>query len=127
MIRAGLDLVHPRKACTESFEDYIIEKYGRTLYRAFFKPYTEKFLDYTCSNLHRDWAEAGINRATIDKQIRTNSLGALVRSLLFAKNPKTKFLYPKTGGVPNGLGSAKPLVCPVWAESYWMKGANRGR
>ncbi|MGA2587003.1 MAG: FAD-dependent oxidoreductase [Candidatus Aminicenantales bacterium] len=99
LIRAGFDLLVPRKARTESFEDYIIEKYGRTLYRAFFKPYTEKFLDYTCSNLHRDWAEAGINRATIDKQVKTNSLGALIRSVLFAKNPKTKFLYPKTGGI----------------------------
>ena len=62
MVRAGLDLLAPRRARNNSFEDYIIEKYGQTLYRAFFKPYTEKFLDYTCSNLHRDWAEAGINR-----------------------------------------------------------------
>ena len=99
MIRAGGDLLFPRRARTDSFEDYIIEKYGRTLYRTFFKPYTEKFLDYTCSNLHRDWAEAGINRATIDKQVKTNSLGALIKSVLFAKNPHTKFLYPKTGGV----------------------------
>jgi len=71
MVRAGLDLLFPRRARTDSFEDYIIANYGRTLYRAFFKPYTEKFLDYSCSNLHRDWAEAGINRATIDKQIKT--------------------------------------------------------
>jgi protoporphyrinogen oxidase len=98
MVRAALDLVFPRKASSESFEDYIIENYGRTLYRTFFKPYTEKFLDYTCSNLHRDWAEAGINRATIDKRVKTSSLGALIKSVLFSKNPHTKFLYPKTGG-----------------------------
>jgi protoporphyrinogen oxidase len=99
MARAGWDLLFPHRARTDSFEDYIIEKYGRTLYRTFFKPYTEKFLDYNCSNLHRDWAEAGINRATIDKQVKTNSLGALIKSVLFAKNPHTKFLYPKDGGV----------------------------
>ncbi len=99
MARVGLDLVFPRKARNESFEDYIVEKYGRTLYRAFFKPYTEKFLDYTCSNLHRDWAEAGINRATIDKQVKTGSLGALIKSILFDKSPRTKFLYPKEGGI----------------------------
>lgn len=98
MVRAALDLVFPRKAASESFEDYIIENYGRTLYRTFFKPYTEKFLDYTCSNLHRDWAEAGINRATIDKRVKTSSLGALIKSVLFSKNPRTRFLYPKTGG-----------------------------
>lgn len=98
MARSAFDLLFPRKAANESFEDYIIEKYGRTLYRTFFKPYTEKFLDYSCSNLHRDWAEAGINRATIDKRVKTNSLGALIKSVLFSKNPHTKFLYPKTGG-----------------------------
>jgi protoporphyrinogen oxidase len=114
MVRAGLDLLVPRKAHNESFEDYIIENYGRTLYRAFFKPYTEKFLDYTCSNLHRDWAEAGINRATIDKRVKTSSLGALVRSLLFARNPKTKFLYPKSGGVQ--------AFCDVLADKVRARG-----
>ena len=98
MARAGLDLLFPRKARNESFEDYIIERYGRTLYRAFFQPYTAKFLDYTCANLHRDWAAAGINRATIDKQVKTSSLMALIKSVLFSKAPHTKFLYPKTGG-----------------------------
>jgi protoporphyrinogen oxidase len=114
MFRAGLDLLVPRKARNNSFEDYIIEKYGQTLYRAFFKPYTEKFLDYTCSNLHRDWAEAGINRATIDKQIKTNSLGALIKSVLLAKNPKTKFLYPKRGGVE--------AFCDVLADKVRTRG-----
>ena len=98
LVKSGFDLLLPRRARTESFEDYIIEKYGRTLYRAFFKPYTEKFLEYTCSNLHRDWASAGINRATIDKQVQTGSLGALIKSVLFAKQTQTKFLYPKEGG-----------------------------
>ena len=59
LARVGMDLLFPRKARKESFEDFVIERYGRTLYKVFFKPYTEKFLDYTCENLHRDWAEAG--------------------------------------------------------------------
>ncbi|OVE73516.1 hypothetical protein BVX94_03680 [bacterium B17] len=99
LIKSGFDLILPKKKSkSESFEDYIIEKYGKTLYDAFFKSYTEKFLDYSCSNLHRDWAQAGINRATIDKQVKTDSLGNLIKSVLFSKNPDTKFLYPKEGG-----------------------------
>lgn len=99
LIQSGLDLILPKKkAKSESFEDYIIEKYGKTLYKVFFKSYTEKFLDYSCSNLHRDWAEAGINRATIDKQVKTGSLVELIKSVLFAKNPDTRFIYPKKGG-----------------------------
>ena len=114
LARAGLDMLLPRKARTESFEDYIVEKYGRTLYQAFFKPYTEKFMEYTCSNLHRDWAASGINRATIDKQVKTNSLTALIRSVLFSKNPHTRFLYPKTGGIG--------AFCDVLAEKVKARG-----
>lgn len=99
LARMSLDLVLPRKAGTDSFEDYIIEKYGTTLYKVFFKPYTEKFLDYTCGNLHRDWAEAGINRATIDKQTDTSSLISLIKSVFLGKKVDTKFLYPKSGGI----------------------------
>lgn len=99
LIRASSDLVFRRKAQTESFRDYVIERYGNTLFHVFFKPYTEKFLRHTCENLHRDWASAGINRATIDKQIQTHSLVALIKSVLFPQNSHTKFLYPKTGGI----------------------------
>ncbi|MCX5908446.1 MAG: hypothetical protein NTY64_14995 [Deltaproteobacteria bacterium] len=98
-LRCGIDLLVRRRAQTESFEDYIIEKYGHTLYKVFFKPYTERFLEYKCSNLHRDWATAGINRATIDKKLDTGSLAALVRSVLFSIPVKTKFIYPQSGGI----------------------------
>jgi len=99
LLRMGFDLLLPRKAANESFESYIIERYGRTLYDVFFKPYTEKFLNYKCANLHRDWASAGINRATIDKQVNTASLAKLVGSVLFSKGAETKFLYPREGGI----------------------------
>jgi protoporphyrinogen oxidase len=96
---AGLDLLHRPKARTDSFEDYIIEKYGRVLYRAFFQPYTEKFLDYTCSNLHKDWAVTGINRATIDKRVDTGSLWGFAKSVLQSNSPDTQFIYPRSGGI----------------------------
>lgn len=99
LMRAACDLFIPARAQNDSFQDYIIEKYGKTLFNVFFKPYSEKFLNYTCENVHKDWASAGINRATIDKQIKTDSLASLIKSVLFDKNPDTKFLYPKTGGI----------------------------
>jgi len=98
-VRAGIDLFIRQNARTESFEDYIIEKYGNTLYKVFFKPYTEKFMDYECSNLHRDWATTGINRATIDKKVDTDSLTSLIKSVLFAGEAGTKFIYPRSGGI----------------------------
>ncbi len=99
LLQSALDVVLPRKAKTESFEDYIIERYGKTLYNVFFKPYTEKFLNYTCANLHRDWATTGISRATIDKKLDTASLIGLARSVLFSPEVATKFIYPSTGGI----------------------------
>lgn len=99
LINATRDMLFPVKAQNDSFQDYIIERYGKTLFEVFFKPYTEKFLNVTCKNLHRDWASAGINRATIDKQVKIDSLVSLIKSLLMSKSPATKFLYPKTGGI----------------------------
>ncbi len=101
VIKSALDLFIPKKAKSESLEDYIIEKYGKTLYNIFFKPYTEKFVDYTCGNMHRDWAITGINRATIDKKVNTTSLIGLIKSVMFSKPANTKFIYPESGG--NGV------------------------
>ncbi len=99
LARAGLDLFRRPRARTDSFEDYIIEKYGRVLYSVFFQPYTEKFLDYTCSNLHRDWAVTGIDRATIDKRVDTGSLWGVAKSVLKSNVPDTQFIYPRSGGI----------------------------
>jgi len=99
LIQAGADLFRRHKARTDSFEDYIVEKYGRVLYRTFFQPYTEKFLDYTCSNLHKDWAMTGINRATIDKRVDTGSLWGVAKSVLQSNAPDTRFIYPRSGGI----------------------------
>jgi len=99
LMMSAFDMLFPKKAKTESFEDYIIEKYGNTLFKVFFKPYTEKFVNYTASNIHSDWASTGINRATIDKKVDTSSLISLFKSILFAKSPNTKFIYPKSGGI----------------------------
>lgn len=105
LMMSAIDLLFPKKAKTESFEDYVIERYGKTLFNVFFKPYTEKFVNYTASNIHSDWASTGINRATIDKKVDATSLISLIKSTLFAKSPNTKFIYPKSGGI--GLFSAK--------------------
>jgi protoporphyrinogen oxidase len=98
MVKSTVDLLRRKKAKTESFEDYIIEKYGKSLYLVFFKPYTHKFLKFDCSHLHADWAKTGINRAVIDKRVKANSLIDIIRSTLIPKQVDTKFIYPKSGG-----------------------------
>ena len=99
MAKAFLDLFHRPAALGESLEAYILSRYGQTLYDVFFRPYTEKFLNYRCRDLHRDWASAGINRAVIDKRLRFDSLFHVARTTLFPPKVETRFIYPDSGGI----------------------------
>ncbi|HEU4892978.1 MAG TPA: FAD-dependent oxidoreductase [Vicinamibacterales bacterium] len=97
MVAGGRDLVLREKLGGESFEADVVNKYGRTLYNIFFEPYTRKFLFHSPSELHRDWARAGVNRAVIDKRAQADNLWSLLMNTLMPKPVETMFLYPPTG------------------------------
>jgi len=99
MVKVCLDLFFRPKPKGESFEDFVLAKYGRTIYRLFFKPYTEKFIKYRCDQLHHSWAKAGINRAVIDKRVEVTGIWNLLKGTLFPKKVDTTFIYPKHGGI----------------------------
>lgn len=99
MVQAALDLFRRPQRSGNSLESYVLSKYGKTLYDIFFRPYTEKFLTYRCSELHSDWASAGINRAVIDKRYRFDSLFNVARTTLLPPPVHTRFIYPDSGGV----------------------------
>lgn len=97
--RCFLDLLQDRK-CRDaaSFHEHIRVKYGETLYRTFFKPYTQKFLRWDIEDIHSDWATTGINRSVIDKRIKTSTLFDIFKLLLLPPKVETEFLYPAYGG-----------------------------
>ncbi|MGE3706624.1 MAG: FAD-dependent oxidoreductase [Vicinamibacterales bacterium] len=97
MISASKDLIFREHLPGETFEADVVNKYGRTLYNIFFKPYTEKFLFYSPRELHRDWARAGVNRAVIDKRASADSLWNLLKTTMLPKPVETTFLYSPTG------------------------------
>ena len=97
MVRCALDLVRRQRVPGESFEADVLNKYGRTLYEIFVRPYTEKFLFHSPAELHRDWARAGVNRAVIDKRASADTLWSLLKTTLLPKPVETTFLYPPTG------------------------------
>lgn len=105
MIKASKDLVFKEHLDGESFEADVVNKYGRTLYDIFFKPYTEKFLFHSPAELHRDWARAGVNRAVIDKRASADSLWNLLKTTFLPKPVETTFLYP-----PHGVGRFSDLL-----------------
>jgi protoporphyrinogen oxidase len=97
MVTGAKDLLFKENLPGESFEADVVNKYGRTLYEIFFEPYTRKFLFYSPTELHRDWARAGVNRAVIDKRASADSLWNLLKTTMMPKPVETMFLYPPTG------------------------------
>jgi len=101
-LRAGLDLLGKAARASEhgvSFEDYVLRRYGRTLYQTFFRDYTEKFLGIPTSDTHQNWAKVGVERATIDEKVNTASLAEIFKLMLIPKPSELKFLYPERDGV----------------------------
>ena len=82
-------LPHPRE---DSFEQWVTNRFGRRLYEAFFKTYTEKVWGIPCDRIRADWAA---------QRIRGLSLAAAVsNAVLGAKRPRSlieEFDYPREG------------------------------
>lgn len=79
----------------DCFQNWILKRFGKTLYRLFFGTYTEKAWGMPCTQISADWAS---------QRITLLNLGDAVKKTLFPpKNvPRTmvsKFIYPKHGGV----------------------------
>jgi len=82
-----------------TFADHVISRYGRNIYEYFFRDYTEKFTGCSAGELHYDWAEAGVNRAVIDRNVRAGDLFSLLKGILIPKPVSTRFYYPSEGGI----------------------------
>ncbi|MBI5433444.1 MAG: FAD-dependent oxidoreductase [Planctomycetes bacterium] len=90
------------------FENWVIKRFGRTLYRLFFGTYTSKAWRMPCNEISADWAAQRIAQAnlwdTIKKTLNPPREGE-VRSLV------TQFWYPAFGGIGAlSEGYAKKLV-----------------
>lgn len=105
MVRGARDLLFRERLEGDSFEADVVNKYGRTLYDIFFEPYTRKFLFHSPSELHKDWARAGVNRAVIDKRAQSDDLWSLLKNTLMPRPVETMFLYP-----PHGVGRFPDLL-----------------
>jgi protoporphyrinogen oxidase len=75
-----------------SFEDWIVNRFGRELYRTFFKTYTEKVWGMPCHEISKDFAAQRIRGLTF--------LGAATSRLRRGGEVKTlieRFTYPRLG------------------------------
>ncbi|MCW2396211.1 MULTISPECIES: NAD(P)/FAD-dependent oxidoreductase [unclassified Sphingobium] len=85
-----------------SFEDWVVNQFGRKLYSIFFKTYTEKVWGMPCDTMSADWAAQRIKGLSLGKAV----LDGLKRSLGLNKKPNNgmgaktlleNFRYPRLG------------------------------
>jgi protoporphyrinogen oxidase len=78
-----------------SFEEWVSNRFGKRLYRIFFKTYTEKVWGIPCAELSAEWATQRIQNLSLPRAV----LGALFGAR-GAKNVKSlieQFHYPRLG------------------------------
>ncbi len=85
--------VKPKKS-PSTFEDWIVSRFGRSLFETFFKSYSEKLWGIPCSKIDADWAAQRIKSLSL--------LGAIINAIvdnIGTKHPTLidEFAYPNNG------------------------------
>jgi len=76
----------------ETFEEWVVDRFGSRLYRTFFKTYTEKVWGIPCSEIRADWAAQRIQGMSLKR--------AVINALFGSQNAKSlikEFDYPILG------------------------------
>ena len=81
---------HPRE---DTFEQWVTNRFGRRLFRIFFKTYTEKVWGIPCSELRAEWAAQRIK----DLSLKTALLHMFVRPRTTIRTLIEEFEYPRLG------------------------------
>ncbi len=86
----------------KSLEDFFINRFGRRLYRTFFKDYTEKVWGVPCDRIPAEWGAQRIKGMSVAGVLRHALRSLVARDHSVAqKNTETslikRFLYPKFG------------------------------
>jgi protoporphyrinogen oxidase len=85
--------LRPYKKVT-SLEEWVSNKFGRKLFRIFFKTYTEKVWGISCREIQADWAAQRIKSLSLGKAV-LNALGFLKRDRVTTLIDE--FQYPRKG------------------------------
>lgn len=96
--RSAIFQIKPEK----NLEQFFINRFGRKLYKTFFKDYTEKVWGVSCKEISAEWGAQRVKGLSVFKTI-TNAVGKLFKTdkSINQKSKETtlieKFLYPKFG------------------------------
>jgi protoporphyrinogen oxidase len=93
--------LNPRRP-EATLEDFLVNRFGDTLYRTFFKDYTEKVWGVSCAEISAEWGAQRIKGLSITKAL-AHALRKPFQSLQGTAQKETetslveRFLYPKFG------------------------------
>jgi protoporphyrinogen oxidase len=77
-----------------TFEDWVVDSFGRRLYETFFKTYTEKVWGISCRQIGADWASQRIKGLSLTSAVMNalfKSKGRVIKTLV------DEFMYPRLG------------------------------
>jgi protoporphyrinogen oxidase len=81
-----------------SFEDWVVNRFGRRLFEIFFKTYTEKVWGMPCSEISADWAAQRIKQLDLLVALKNALLGTVAtRSGDVVTTLIEEFEYPRLG------------------------------
>ena len=86
----------------KSLEDFLINRFGRELYKTFFKDYTEKVWGVSCDKIRPEWGAQRIKGLSITRAIKHAVKAAVRRDMSIGQKEIettliSRFLYPKYG------------------------------
>jgi protoporphyrinogen oxidase len=78
----------------DNFEEWVSNRFGRRLYRTFFKTYTEKVWGMPCTSIRAEWAAQRIKGLSLRTAVLTAVVGNRGQNI---KSLIEEFLYPELG------------------------------
>ncbi len=78
----------------QTFEDWVIDRFGKKLYSIFFKNYSEKLWGIPCAKIDADWAAQRIKKFSLVEAVKTALFGNKGNK---HKTLVDQFAYPKHG------------------------------
>ena len=93
LISYALVRVNPPKE-TNTFEEWVVAKFGRKLFNIFFKTYTEKLWGIPCSKIDAQWASQRIKKLSLWEAVKAAFIGNIGNK---HKTLVDQFAYPVYG------------------------------
>jgi len=81
----------------KTFEQWVSNRFGRRLFRTFFKSYTEKVWGMSCSEISADWARQRIKNLDFIAAARNALVGAKTHGNKLVTSLIEQFHYPRLG------------------------------